>query len=173
MNRTIANNILRFLLLGASQVFIFRFIDWQLGGVNYLHVQLYPLFILLLPLRTAPSLVILLAFLLGLSVDIFYETLGINAAAAAFSAWLRPLVLRIVQPREGYNYTQSPTKAYLGDAWFFQYSAIFMAFHLFIYFAVEAFTFVYIVQIIAKTVVSWLGSMLFLLMLIYPFNPKS
>jgi|APTNR8051073442_1049403.scaffolds.fasta_scaffold00211_37 hypothetical protein len=173
MDRRILNNILRFFLLGMVQVFLLYYITWELGGVNYLHIQLYPLFIMLLPFRTPPSLAMLLAFLLGFGIDLLYESLGIHAGAAVFTAYCRAGVLRVLKPREGYNITNSPTKAYLGDAWFFRYAALMMALHLFIYFSIEAFTFVYFVQIISKTAVSWTGSMLFLMMLTYVFNPKS
>lgn len=172
MDRTIVNNAIRFFLLGAVQVFLLRFITMEWGGINYLHIQLYPLFIMLLPFRTPQTLLLLLSFLLGLSIDFLYETLGVNAGAAVFTAYLRPSVLRFLRPREGYNYNNSPTKAYLGDAWFFQYASAMLAVHLFIYFSIEAFTFAYLVQITGKTLVSWVGSMLFLMMVVYPFNPR-
>ena len=40
------------------------------------------------------------AFFLGLSVDIFSDTLGMNASAAVFLAFVRPMLLRLFVPRD-------------------------------------------------------------------------
>lgn len=173
MDRTLVNNAIRFFLLWALQVFLFKQIEWRWGGNVYLQFHLYPLFIILMPLRFPRVLVIFLSFLLGLSIDFFYETLGVHAAAATMTAYARALVFRILRPREGYNINNSPTKDYLGDEWFLRYAGIMLGIHLLTYFSVEAFTPWYILDILFKTIVSWLGSMLFLLIVVYLFNPKS
>lgn len=40
------------------------------------------------------------AFFLGLSVDIFSDTPGMNASAAVFLAFVRPMLLRLFVPRD-------------------------------------------------------------------------
>ncbi len=172
MDRGIINSIIRFGLLWALQVFFLKQIVWGWSGESYLQVHLYPLFIMLLPFRTPRPLVIFLGFLLGLSIDFFYETLGMHAAALVFTAFIRGIILGGIRPREGYGLKDSPTKASLGDAWFFRYAAFALAAHLLFYFSVEAFTFVYIQTIIIKLVISWIASMAFLLAGVYIFNPK-
>ena len=74
---------LRFVLLLTAQVFLFNQVAWGWSGREYLFVFVYPLFVALLPLRAPRPLVILLAFLLGISVDFFSETLGLHAGACA------------------------------------------------------------------------------------------
>jgi hypothetical protein len=133
---------------------------------------IYPIFILLLPLRTPRPLVIFLGFLIGLSVDIFYDSPGVHASASVFTAFLRPLILSIIEPRGGYNTNYSPTKKRMGFTWFLQYSSMLMFVHLFYYFSVEAFTLVYIVSILGNTFISFFLSMIFVLMYQFIFNPE-
>lgn len=49
----------------------------------------YPLIILLLPVRTAPWLALLLGFAVGLMVDLFCNTPGMHAAATVLLAYVR------------------------------------------------------------------------------------
>lgn len=173
MNSALTNNAVRFVLLWVLQVFILQQVYWGWGGVVYLQVFLYPLFLLLLPIATPRVLVILLGFLMGIAVDWLYESPGMHASALVFTAYMRGLVFRILEPREGYNIKSTPTKKSLGDAWFFQYAALMLAFHLFFYFAVEAFTLVYFSSIMLKTVFSWFASLFFMMVAVYLFNPES
>ena len=49
---------------------------------------------------TPRNALMLWAFFLGLAVDIFSDTPGMNAAAAVLPAFLRPLFLRLFVPRD-------------------------------------------------------------------------
>ncbi len=64
----------------------------NLGG--YVNPYLYILFIILLPFNFSQWKVIVLAFLLGLAIDVFEDSGGIHAAACLVIAYFRPLVLR-------------------------------------------------------------------------------
>lgn len=173
MNSTLTNSIVRFFVLWILQVFILQQVFWGWGGVVYLQVFLYPLFILLLPIATPRALVILLGFFLGIAVDWLYESPGMHASALVFTAYMRGLVFRILEPREGYAIKDTPTKKSLGDTWFFQYAALLLALHLFFYYSVEAFTYVYFSAIVLKTIFSWLASLFFVMVVVYLFNPES
>jgi hypothetical protein len=173
MDKAITNSIIRFFLLWLLQVFILKQVIWGWDGIVYLQVFLYPLFILLLPLNTPRGLTILLGFVLGLAIDWLYESPGLHAGALVFTAYARAFVLRILNPREGYGIKSHPTKKSLGQTWFFQYAATLIFIHLFVYFSLEAFTFVYFKSILLKVLFSWLGSMFFLLAGIYAINPEA
>lgn len=173
MDRAIVNSIVRFVFTWILQVFILQQFVWGWGGQVYLQVHVYPLFILLLPMRISRVVMLLLAFALGLSIDWFTETLGMHASALVFTAFVRAPILAILEPREKYALTAIPTKAYMGDAWFFRYAALLMLAHLFFFFSVEAFTFAYIKGILIKTAISWPASLAFVLALVYIFNPKA
>lgn len=171
MNSIILVNILRFVGLLLLQGLVFKNIGVGWESFPYLHIIVFPLFIVLLPLRTPTTLVIFLSFLLGISVDFLYDTLGVHASAAVFTGYLRSLILRLLEPRGGYNMSYSPTIARMGLGWFVQYVAILMFAHIFFYYSVEAFTFVYIVDILIKTIVSFLASMVFIMIFQLLFNP--
>jgi hypothetical protein len=172
MNNIIFRNIIRFIALVLLQVLIFKQMELSTGIWQYLHVFLYPLIILLLPLRTPPMLVLIIALFTGLTIDVFYDSLGVHASACVFLAFLRPLALGIFEPREGYNVNISPTKKTLGMVWFSRYSAVLLAFFMFFYFSVEAFTFVYLGSILLKTLLSYIATMIFVLIYMTIFDPE-
>lgn len=171
MNNVVRANVFRFLGLVLIQGLVFQYIGVGWERFPYLHIVVFPIFILLLPMRTPQPLILLLGFAVGMAVDIFYNTLGVNASAAVFTAFARPVVLKILEPRGGYNINFSPTAARMGLGWFMRYAAILMFLHLFFYFSVEAFTFVYIIDILLKTIVSFPFSMAFLIIFQAIFKP--
>lgn len=137
MINDVVKNILRFLFLLLFQVLILNNI--QLSG--YLNPFLYVLFILLLPFQTSDWLVLILAFVLGISIDMFADTGGLHAAASVFMAFLRKPVLKLISPREGYDVVQKPTLQQFGFGWFFSYAGILVIAHHFFLFYMEAFRF--------------------------------
>ena len=171
MNNILTANVFRFFGLLLAQGLVFQNIGVDWGDFPYLRIIIYPIFILLLPFRAPRSLVIFLSFLLGLFVDIFYNTIGVHASAATFTAFARPYILKFFEPRGGYNTNYSPTVYRYEINWFFKYAATMMLAHLFFYFSVEAFTFVYIVDILGKTVVSFIFSLSFVMIYQLIFNP--
>lgn len=173
MNSDIIRNTWRFVFLMLLQGLIFQRISPDASLFYYVSFIIFPLFIFLLPFRTPQILLIFLGFLIGLVLDLFfYNSPGVHASAATFTAFLRPLVLSILAPKSGYNINQSPVKKHLGMTWFLSYTSILMALHLFFYFSVEIFTFVYIGQILLKTILSFFFSMLFIIAYMYMFDPE-
>lgn len=169
----LVNSVLRFFLLLAAQVFLFNQIAWGWSGREYLFVFVYPLFVALLPLRTPRPLVILLGFLLGISIDFFSETLGLHAGALTFTAYCRPLILRLVQPRDGYSIKAHPTTTELGNGWMFRYLAFLLLAHLLAFFSLQTFSVLFLSDILLKTLLSLPASLLVLGALILIFNPRA
>jgi len=130
-------NISRFLFLVLFQVLVLDNI--QLGG--YLIPYMYVLFILLMPFETPGWILLISAFFLGFAIDLFEHTPGVHAAATVFIAFLRPAVLKIIAPREGYEPNSFPRIHYYGILWFLQYSAILVFSHHLFLFYLEVFTF--------------------------------
>lgn len=172
MNSTIVTNIIRFVSLVLLQGLVFKNIGVGWESFPYLHIIVFPLFILLLPLSTPRTLVIFLGFVAGITVDFLYDSLGVHASAAVFTGFARSFVLRILEPRGAYNMSYSPTIARMGLGWFVQYTSALMFAHIFFYYSVEAFTFVYIADILLKTLVSFIASMAFIMIFQLLFNPK-
>ena len=129
-------NIIRFLILIFLQIFIFNNINvTSLGVIPFVYVLL----ILLLPFETPNWLLMVVAFSLGLFVDIFSNTLGLNASASVLMASVRPWVLNALSSRDGYELTTFPRIYYQGFPWFLKYSVILITTHQFAYYFLEAF----------------------------------
>ena len=143
MGNLITKNLIRFIVLGLLQVIILKDLDLTPGNFDFIHLIVYPLAIMLLPLKTPRVLIILLGFVYGLSIDIFYDSLGVHASAATFMAFSRKIVLKFLEPYGGYTTDQIPTLRNMGIYWFFIYSGILMAIHLLFYFSMDAFSIVF------------------------------
>lgn len=96
---------------------------------------------MMLPVRMPKTFLLLAAFLTGLVVDVFSNTMGMHAAACVFMAYVRPTVLRIMAPRDGYETESSPSVKELGFTWFLIYAATLTFIHHFILFYIEVFRF--------------------------------
>lgn len=134
-------NLIRYPLLFLFLVFLQVLIlnNIQLSG--YINPYLYILFILWLPVDTNKLLVMLIAFLLGLSVDIFSNTVGMHAAATVFLAFCRPYILQSLAPRDGYETDMVPGIQAFGINWFLGYASICIFLHHFFLFYLEVFRF--------------------------------
>ncbi|NND31923.1 MAG: hypothetical protein HKN76_04975 [Saprospiraceae bacterium] len=172
MERVITRNILRFILLVLLQGLIFHRINPGGTDFNYILIFIYPLFIMLLPIQIGKALLIFLGFLLGIGVDLFYDSPGLHASAATFTAFIRPFVLGAVQPRGGYKINAVPNQYQFGFNWFVRYSSILLIFHLFWYFIFEAFQFSQIFHVLLKTICSFIASLIFIVIYVFIFNPK-
>lgn len=89
---------------------------------------LYIYFILKLSSNISRNALMLLGFVLGLTIDIFSNTVGMNAAAAVFVAFCRPAILRLYITREA---TESilPSFASMGRFPFIKYTLTFILVH--------------------------------------------
>ncbi len=130
-------NIIRFVLLLLLQVFVLKEIRLhQLVGLN-----LYMLFILLLPFNMPRPALMLVALLMGLSLDMFMDTMGMHAAACVFIAYLRPFIINILSPQGGFETTQkTPSMTSMGVSQFLTYIAILVFLHNLVYFPLEVFS---------------------------------
>ncbi len=137
MIRIVGRNIIRFLILILFQVLVLDNI--QMGG--YLNPYFYVLFIILMPFETPRWLMLITAFLMGLSVDLFTNTLGMHAAATVFMAFLRPWILSIFAPRDGYEPDTFPRIFFYGFNWFLRYSLVMVFVHHLALFYLEVFHF--------------------------------
>ena len=137
MINVLPRNIVRFILLVLVQVFIFNNIEIS----GYINPYIYILFIILLPFETPAWLALVLGFLLGFSIDIFTETLGMHTAACVFMAFIRPYVLSNFAPRDGYESGSFPRIFYYGLPWFIKYATILVFAHHLVLFYLEMFSF--------------------------------
>lgn len=127
-----------FLLLIFLQVFLLNNISLTKFGIN---INFYILLILLLPFEVPGWVLLLSAFFLGLSLDIFADTGGINSASLLIVAFMRPVTLKILNPRDGYLPETSPGIYNYGFLWFLKYSFILVFIHNLMYWLFIKFSF--------------------------------
>jgi len=171
MNKVLQRNIIRGFFILFIQLVLLKRIDITFGDFNYIHFTIYPLILLLLPFKTSRTLVIGIAFFLGLTVDLFYDSLGVHAAACTLIAYLRIYILNVISPVEGYG-KDSLTAYVYGLPWFLTYLGIFLFIHLITLYSIEAFSFVYIKEILLRTIFSFIASMFLISIGQLIFNPK-
>jgi hypothetical protein len=99
---------------------------------------LYIFFILLLPLEFNNLLLMLIGFVLGFSIDIFYDSLGLHALALVLIAYLRNYWLSAITPQGGYDVGVAPSLSAYGLQWFLVYTIPLIFVHHFVVFFVEA-----------------------------------
>lgn len=121
---------------------------------------LYVLFVLLLPFELPAWIGLVLAFLLGFFVDLFYGTMGMHMAACTLMGWARPAVLRFMMPRDGYEFGQQPTMQDMGRMWFLSYAAILIFIHHFLLFYIEIFSFREVGMTLLRVLISTMATLL-------------
>ena len=127
--------ILRFFVIVAIQVLILNNI--QLGGT--INPYLYVLFLITLPVQTPRVLLLFIGFFLGISIDLFQNSIGIHASACVLIAFIRPFWLKLVAPRDGFEPDESPEIKKFGFRWFLVYASMLVFIHHLVIFNLEIF----------------------------------
>ncbi len=89
-----------FLFLLFLQVFLLNNILF----LGYINPYLYVAFVIFYPLKKERYLFLFLSFLLGLSIDFFSDSGGINAFSLLFIAYLRLFLIRIIFKKTEQDY---------------------------------------------------------------------
>ncbi len=173
MGNIISVNVVRFLVIFLLQVLVLKPLSmgWM-SNYFYFNIMLYPLIIILLPMRTPQIAILIIGFGLGFLVDMFYDTPGVHASATVATAFFRTWVLARLEPRDGYQLNVAPSRQRFGWPWFAQYAVIMMVFHLFIYFIVETFAVEYVLRILAKTFYTFVWSIIAVFLFAQVWNTK-
>lgn len=172
MEGNIGVNIIRFILIVLFQVLLFKGMAMPVGEFASLHFLIYPILIMLLPLRTPKPLIVVLGFITGLIIDLFYDSPGVHAGALTFTAFLRGVVLSYLEPFEGYNMKVNPNISHMGMQWFLTYAGILLFAHLLFYFSMSYFSFVFIGEILINTILSFIASYVIIMLYTLIFNPQ-
>ena len=137
MIKDLGINVFRFIVLVFLQLFVLNNIQFS-GFVN---PYMYIMFIMLLPFEIAGWLMLILAFTIGMVIDVASNTIGYHTIATVFMAYLRIYLLRYIAPHDGYEQGMSPTIASLGFNWTIKYVSILTFTHHIILFLIESFRF--------------------------------
>jgi rod shape-determining protein MreD len=161
------NRILRFglifVLLLLLQVLLFNNIQFS----RYVNPYVYLMFILLLPFEIPAWLLLIISFFTGLIIDLFSGTPGMHTSATLLAGFVRPFVLRIISPRDGYESGADPSLIVYGFRWFLTYTAIIVIIHHTALFYLEVFRLTDFFRTLARVLLSSLFSVTFILLLEY------
>lgn len=135
MIRIFIVNLLRFAILVFLQVFLLK--NFTLYNLSTPYP--YILFILLLPFQTPNIVLFVLSFVIGITIDAFYDTPGLHAAACTLLAFARILFISVTVQKDGFDNEPDPTLDAMGFRWFFMYALILTLIHHFFLFNLEVF----------------------------------
>ncbi len=124
---------------------------------------LYVAFILLLPFELSTVFIVLIGFLVGFTIDIFYSSMGLHAFASVLMGYLRNYWLSVITPQGGYDVGNSPTIASNGVQWFLVYAIPLVFIHHFVLFFLEASGF----DMFWFTMLKIMGSLMFTMIVIF------
>jgi len=132
--REIVSASLLFLLYLTLQILLVR----NLVLFDYAFCFIYIACVLLLPNETSLTWLLLIAFVTGIIVDTFYNTLGMHAAATVLMAYCRPLVVRSQIDVPGLESRIEFSLKELGAGAFFRYVLLLALIHHAALFFIEA-----------------------------------
>lgn len=158
MIRQVIRYILFFVFLVLLQVVILNNINFG-GSIN---PYLYIAFILALPLNTKKAWVLILGFIMGLTIDLFVYTPGINTAATVFLAFARNAILPYLEPRDGFDPASRPSVSDYGWSWYLRYILFLVPIHHLALFLLDSFS----IKDFGHTLFDSLASMAFTFVLI-------
>ena len=84
-------------------------------------------------------IVLISGFLLGLGIDLFEHTPGMHTAATVLLAFVRPYILSLLAPRDGYEPETFPRVHFYGFSWFLKYTLLMVLVHHLALFYLEVF----------------------------------
>jgi len=167
---TLVKNIVRFCILILVQVFVLDKISLHYMVTPYI----YFLFILWMPFKLGRSAQMLLAFMLGFTLDSFRHHPGFNTAACVLVAYLRPFLINILIPQEGAdnNYEEPSAKSMGGFMPYLLYAGVLTLVHHGWLFFLEAWQFGSFWYFIIKTLLSTAISLLLVIIVELIFSRK-
>lgn len=166
MNNRLIINLLRFIGLLMLQVLVIDNI--RLG--YYIHPYVYVLYIFMLPFNIPNWQLLFSGFFMGLAVDLFAGTPGLNAAACVLMAFIRPLVINGMMRRKDIGENDEPSLNSMGVSRFLVYSLLLLVLHNFALFMLEAFSFKLICVVLLQTLLSVFSSLMLIFIILLLFK---
>ena len=162
----IVKYVLQFIVLILLQVLVVDQISLGYAS-QFIIPSVYFLFVLMLPLTVSNGMLMFLAFFLGMMIDVFKSTPGMHASAMVVLGYSRPYLLKLIEPREGFDILKSPSiYSMRKDIYLAYVSLASVVFHLW-YFTVEVMRFSDFHVILLKTLCSSIISVLLIILMQY------
>lgn len=166
MNNALLNNIARFVLLLAAQIIIFN--KFNLFG--FINPYPYILFLILYPVNSNKNAFLIASFALGVTMDLFCNSGGVHAASCVVLAFLRPQIFKF---SFGLSYEYQTVK--LNDVLTperFSFILASVLIHHIVLFILEIFSFELFLEILFRTILSAIFTIILSIIIIYLIKPK-
>lgn len=157
---SILHNIIRFFVVVLVQVLL---ID-QMPFSIYIRPAFYIYFLLCLPISSPRWLELILGFVLGLTIDVFSNTLGLHAFCCVFVSYLRPYLIQLFVNEEDRKSGMTPSLSLFGWNTYLKISGILLLVQHFLLFSLEMFSFVGWWQTLLRILLSSLFCLIFILL---------
>ena len=155
MYRLLEYGILFFVMV-ILQVFLFS----RIGISIYVNPLVYIAFLILLPMEIAGTLLLVLGMVLGMTVDFFMGTAGINTIATLLAAFCRPAVLMLLVGKDEVKEGGVPNVNRIGLKRFLRYAGVIVLLHGTVFFVLESLTWSFfyltLLRIICSSVITLL-----------------
>ncbi|GAB2615170.1 hypothetical protein GCM10027035_09650 [Emticicia sediminis] len=162
-SQTVIKLVLTFVIYLVLQIVVLR--NFVFFDVAFCFV--YIACILLLPDEVDPIWVILISFLIGLLVDIFYNTAGVHASASVMIGYLRGYIIKFLFPTKGVENDITISLKDMGGERFVRYVAILTIIHHSMLFFVEAGGFQFFLITVLKIICSVIFTTFLIIILQY------
>ncbi|QBN18911.1 rod shape-determining protein MreD [Flavobacterium nackdongense] len=166
MNSAVIANIFRFLLLLAVQIIIFN----NMNFLGYISPYPYILFIILYPVNGNKSGLLAASFLLGLFMDLFSNSCGFHTTACIILAYYRPYLFKFAFGLSYEYQTIKMNDVLTPERFTFLLLSVFI--HHITLFTLEAFKFTLILEILLRTLLSSVFTLILCIIIIYLTKPN-
>ncbi len=133
---------------------------------------IYIAFLLLLPVDLGVLGLMILGFITGFTVDIFYDTLGIHAASSVLIMFIRNYWLNMITPQGGYDSGSMPNIELNGWQWFLGYILPLILIHHIVLFYISSSGFGLFWFTLSKALLSTLFTTVVIIIVQYIFYRK-
>lgn len=165
--RAIFINIFRWAILLFAQIFLLR----NMAFYNLSTPFPYVLFLLVLPFGLPNIVLYLLAFITGLTLDAFYDTVGVHASACIALIFVRISFISISLNREAIDEPE-PSLGNMGFKWFSLYAVLCIFAHHLVLFFLEAFKLSSFVYTLGRTMLSVVFTLFTVLLVEFIFHNR-
>ena len=166
MNSAVIMGFVRFFLLLAAQLIIFN----NINLFGYINPFPYILFIILFPVNGNKQLLVITSFLLGITMDLFSNSGGVHTTDCLILAYARPSIFKF---SFGVSYEYQTIK--INDSLTserFSFLLVSVVIHHFTLFILEVFQLSFLWDILLRTIIGTLFTLLICILLIYIFKPS-
>lgn len=168
MNSSIIIRAIGFIIYALLQVILFRNLILFDKAFCFIYIG----YLLLLPIDMNRMLQMLIGFMMGLFIDIFYDTLGIHAAASVLLMYVRPYWLNVVYGKDQNDNLSTPVLRNMGWQNFSVYILPLILLHHAALFYVEAGGLHMFFFTMVKTIMSAMLTYIMIVIFQFLFYPK-